>query len=163
MFFFSENMEPKQQCYVCCKEFKQLTKHLAKNLDCMENYPILQLHRLRKRSAAIANLKRLKNSNLKRRLNYDPVAESIRNRRKYEKHQRIRYQQNKKNLKDAHTGWSVTFQSIGTLTIFYLVKVGNLLGGTFDLDCHRTGSLEGECLALRSTSVHQGSKWLKST
>ena len=133
-------MEPKQKCYVCGKDLKQLTKHLAKNFDCMENYPIFHLHRLRKRSAAIANLKRLKNKNLKRRLNYDPVAKSIRNRQNYEKHQRItkraKYQQNKKTLKDAMQ----TFHSVMFQNFFDDIKFGPIFPCVC---CHRSLFLRG--------------------
>ena len=93
-------MDGLQQCMVCKKRFKQLLKHLGKSWNCVDNYPILPLHRLRKQSAAKVKEKKSLNNNVKRRRLYDPVKESARNKKKYERYQKAKYQQNRRLLRE---------------------------------------------------------------
>ena len=129
-------MDGLQQCMVCKKRFKQLLKHLGKSWNCVDNYPILPLHRLRKQSAAKVKEKKSLNNNVKRRRLYDPVKESARNKKKYERYQKAKYQQNRRLLRETMQ----TFHDSMFQRFFEDIKFGPIFPCVC---CHRSLFLRG--------------------
>ena len=124
-------MDGRQQCFVCKKRFKQILKHLGKSWDCVDNYPILPLHRLRRQCAAKVKERKLLNYNMSRRRLYDPVIESARNKRKYERYQKAKYQLKKKVLRESKQ----TFHDSMFQSFFEDIKFGPIFPCVC---CHRS-------------------------
>ena len=69
------------KCLACNRHFKALLSHLAKSPYCKkEKYPPEVIEKLKKRCKELS----YEANNLKRRQNYDPIAESERKRFKYD-------------------------------------------------------------------------------